>query len=245
MLPAAVDVPAAPVENLQREMSEDAGSGFLANLFSGSSEPHPTTQPPNESGAHGGPISSSGTDTLTPEQQAQLNAIPDVIGGQPGADVPGDVQTPGDGTLALIEGIEFTPEQVIAIVNGGLSWVDSWLDTEHWKLTDGEANMLKTPYAMVANSLWADVKKLLPGWLTGWADSRPGFMQALMLSAVVFGGKAQKQITISREHKRKVVQMHVEQDVQQHVQDAAPVPRKSPQPSGGIPSAAGIIGGVR
>ena len=245
-LPPPVDVPVEASAN-SPSSAEHAGaeSGLLETLggmFS-SSSPQPTTQKPSASVDHGGPISSNGNETLTAEQIAQLDALSSPIGDVPGDPAAAGVGDPAAaGMLAVLDNVAFTTEDVTDALTEFFAFLGERFGSDHWQLSERQGRMLGGPSAQLANAMWAKLREKLPDILTNWCETTPGATAFLMAFGIVVVPKVMKQVKLSRSADVR------EKDVQRETQqpEAAPAPRKSPQRAtapGGIPAAAGIIGG--
>ncbi len=237
LLPAPVDVPLETAPNAESS-AEPKNESLLESLSGMFQRPSPTIQ--SESPKASGTESETHGDPLTPEQQAQLNAVPDTIGD----DVPtiedgsSAVSGPADSVLSGLD-IAFSEQDVTDTLTELFGWLADKFDSEHWKLTERQQRMLGGPTTQIVNATWTKLKTKLPDILARWCESTPGGTAFIMAFSIVVVPKAMKQVKLSREKRTVRVEGKT-------ATEEKPAPRRSPQPAptgAGIPAASGIIGG--
>ena len=133
---------------------------------------------------------------LSPEAESILSGI-DGIGeaessaGESGAAV-GDL-------AGIIPQIRFNAQTVEKVLREGFDWLADRFGSDHWKLTDNQAEMLGAPVADVLSSLFSK----LPDFLTRWCDTTPGLGALVVAGAVVIGPKVATQMAMVREDRRR------------------------------------------
>lgn len=234
-----VDVPAAVDESSHSvQPSGKEESGFLSqigNLFSSNSSSegqNPMTQTQSASADHGTPISSSGE--LSPEQQQQLHAVPDVIGEQPVAAGVTDVGT--SSMLSVLDNVAFSEQDVTDALTELFSYLSGRFDSDHWLLTERQQRMLGGPTAQLVNGVWAKLRTKLPDILARWAESTPGATAFMMAFGIVVVPKVMTQVKLSRE---KQSPAPVKAETAAERKPAA----KVQQTAGPVPVATGFVGG--
>lgn len=229
-LPAPVDV------------SEEKGkenSSLLDSLGSMFQSQSPTSQNQSQSENLSGTDSSISGKTLTSEDHAQLNAVPDVIGDEPTSESASAEMDSGAAMVSLLDNVAFSEQDVTDTLTELFSWAADKFESDHWKLTERQQRMLGGPTTQIVNVMWIKLREKLPDILARWCESTPGATAFLMAFGIVVVPKAMKQVKLSRA-KRNVITAETSQAVD------APAPKR-PQPiwptSIGIPEASGIIGG--
>jgi hypothetical protein len=200
----------------------------LGNVFS--TNPKAENQPSE----HADSLSNSGASEApgtAAETEQVLRAVPDVIGDVQGADAqPGEPDVPGFALPAVI----VDESNVRAMLEEFHDWLAAFFESDHWKLTARQSQMLGGPFAGAINSLWAKVKPMLPAMLSGWAESNPSLIGAALVASMVYGPMAATQWKLSRERKTIPIQAK---------KSAGRVsPGTSTNGNTGIPTATGVIG---
>jgi hypothetical protein len=99
---------------------------------------------------------------------------------------------------SLLPSIAFSEKRVRAVLTDGFDWLAERFDSDHWKLTDNQADMLSEPTAVLLGSLWSHVQRMLPLWLERWSETTPGLMDFALMAGIVLTPKILTQAAISR-----------------------------------------------
>lgn len=145
--------------------------------------------------------SDSSASALPPAAEAKLNAVPDVIGGADPAspDAAGEVDSiTGDDISALMAGVAFEEQDVRDLLGEFFEMLASRFESEHWKLTDRQSQLLGKPATILANSLWVKLTQIIPDIIARWCESTPGAVAFLTAAGIVIGPKIMRQIQVSR-----------------------------------------------
>jgi hypothetical protein len=113
-----------------------------------------------------------------------------------------DEPAPASTALDIEPSFHFDPEAVGEVLEEGFAWIAEKFGSEHWKLSDRQARMLKGPTSQLLGSLYAHIERMLPAFLERWADSTPGLMDFVFVFGIVVGPKVAKQLALSRERRR-------------------------------------------
>jgi hypothetical protein len=196
-----------------------------------------TSQNQNQQSADGGKISLDG-ESITPEKQTQLNAVPDVIGDEAKPDASASAEAMDSGAAAMVsvlDGLVFSEQDVADTLTELFSWLADKFGSDHWLLSERQQRMLGGPTAQVVNASWVKLREKLPDILARWCESTPGATAFLMAFGIVVVPKAMKQMKLSRERKATI-------DVKREEKKPEPAQPSRPVQTG-IPQASGIIGG--
>jgi hypothetical protein len=143
--------------------------------------------------------------TISSEQQAELNAVPDSIGGTNAdkADAAGHALGSGDlgEMVEFLQSMGIDEDDMQEWLTEGCDFLSEKFKSDHWKLSDRQGRMLAKPYTAVANRLWVKILDWLPGFLGDLAKSSPEAAAMVISTAIVFGPKVAKQVVISRTRK--------------------------------------------
>jgi hypothetical protein len=222
-LPAPVEIQAAREAQSQPEAAGIMDS--IGSLFSGADNPGQPQTPLANS------LPRSGTNSLPPESERLLSAVPQTIGeaqGEPGAPV--DVQA-DDPIAALMAQVAFEPQDVQDVLGELFDWMAERFESDHWKLTERQARMIGRPTAQLLNSMWSRLQNYLPDILSKWCEETPGATAFIMACGIVIVPKVSQQVKISRERAAKEKPL---------VRDVPPTPRP-PAPAQHIPASGGIV----
>lgn len=184
--PVPVEAAAPPSSdpfNLEAEFQSGAASADFSASSSTSTEPRPG-------------------EPLTAEAEAQLADLP-AIGGE--ADDPGGPADVPGADPALIKPIAFNEAKVRKYLVETFDWLADRFDSEHWCLTDNQAEMLAGPTAELLGGVWTKISVILPDALANF----PGATAFLVAFSFVVVPKAAQQMAISRARKsgKKVAEM--------------------------------------
>ncbi len=94
--------------------------------------------------------------------------------------------------------ITFQAEQVRRVLVEGFDWLADRFDSDHWKLTDNQADMLAGPTSALLGGVWSKLAAHLPDMLV----AMPGATAFVFAASVVIVPKVGQQMAISRERKR-------------------------------------------
>jgi hypothetical protein len=238
--PIDVQVEAHPNAESSAEPKEDVLLSSLSGMFRRKQDDRSHSSQ-SESQNHSGTESKTPGETLTPEQQAQLNAIPDVIGEESvsAEGVDSGLAEPSDPMLSMLQDVAFSEQDVTDTLTELFGWLADKFDSEHWKLTDRQQRMLGGPTTQIVNASWAKLRTKLPDILARWCESTPGGTAFLMAFGIVVVPKAMKQVRLSRAKRTVTVEGEKREE-----KPSAPPLKKSPAPApSGIAVASGIIGG--
>jgi hypothetical protein len=191
---------------------------LLSKLFGGDqSNPNPSTPQHNPAPSGIESVTGSGgssipncSEPLSAEAERILAGVPATVGGEaddPGgpADFSGSALPGSDDAaelVALMDCVMFTPEDVAGTVAEWCDHLATWLDSDHWRISEGQQRLLGKPYATLANGMWGKVKQMLPGWLASTCETTPGLAGSFMVTAAVFGPKVMQQLIVSRMKKK-------------------------------------------
>lgn len=143
---------------------------------------------------------------LSPEAEELLRGVPQFIGEavdeqvEPGASS-ADVQHIDDPMAALMAQVAFEEQEVKDYLCEFFDRLSDRFDSDHWMLTDRQANLLAKPSAMMANALWAKLMAIMPDILGRWCESTPGASAFLLAVGIVVVPKVTVQVKLSRERK--------------------------------------------
>jgi hypothetical protein len=159
------------------------------------------------------PISSASEpkpgEALPPDAERLVSDVPETIGdqGRPAA----RLADPQDATAAAAVGaispeflqglIGFEERDVRNVLEEGFDFLADRFNSEHWKLTEKQSQMLGGPTAQLLSSVWTKLSYLLPDQIARWCVSTPGLAGFVIVSSVVIGPKVMQQLTISRQKK--------------------------------------------
>lgn len=236
-------LPSQPKNPLAAAASSVGESGglldSLKNLLPGASHPEPSQSPEKSTGGKTG-------SNLSPEAEARLDSIPDVIGGAAASPEAVRISESSDSAdiAALLDAVAFEEEDVRETVEEFFDFLAERFRSEHWRLTERQSRMLGRPAAQLANAIWAKLKLRIPDILARWCDSTPGATAFLMAAGIVVVPKVMTQVRLSRGKGRTADRP------QPQPRAGEPEPRKSAAPHatgpsiGPVPMASGKIGGT-
>lgn len=194
--PVEISAPRVPLPLPGPAPDADGILAGIGNLFS----PEKAPSQPDADFAPGSKITS---DSLPPESERLLHAVPDVIGSE--ADDPvGPAQLPDqDPVAALMAQVAFEPQFVQDLFEEFHSYLARLLDSEHWEMTDRQARMIRGPATQLLNSMWTNLQSYLPDIFSRWCEQTPGATAFFLAISIVDGPKIPQQIAISRERARQ------------------------------------------
>jgi hypothetical protein len=97
----------------------------------------------------------------------------------------------------VIPQIQFKTKTVEKVLREGFEWLANKFGSDHWLLTDNQAEMLGEPTAELLSSLFSK----LPDFLTRWCDTTPGLAGLVVAGVVVIGPKVAAQVALVRVEK--------------------------------------------
>lgn len=132
--------------------------------------------------------------------------MPDFIGEDTGAAAASGSQhiaEPGmdDPVAALMAQVAFEEQDIRDYLCEVFEWLADRFDSDHWCLTERQANLLAKPSVMMANALWAKLMAIMPDILGRWCESTPGASAFLFAVGIVLVPKVTTQVKLSRERK--------------------------------------------
>lgn len=190
------------------------------------------------------PATSGTGELLSPEAEAQLNAVPDVIGAGAPESPSGDAPAPALGSdeiAGFMEAIAFEEQDVKDVLGELFDWLATRFDSDHWRLTDRQMRILGKPTAQLLNSVWAKLRDRLPDILARWCETTPGAAAFLTAAGIVVVPKVMTQVRLSRGAKRAASPAS---EAERQPAERAAAPRKSPMPyreGPAIPAFGGIV----
>lgn len=118
-------------------------------------------------------------------------------------DGPGeDGSEAGEAVSELMAMVAFEPQDVQDTLTEFFDWMAERFESDHWKLTERQQRMMGRPTAMMLNSLWGKLQRLLPDILARWCEQTPGATAFILACGIVVVPKVGKQIGISRERRQ-------------------------------------------
>lgn len=139
-----------------------------------------------------------------------------------------------DDIAGFIPEIQFSEEDVRAALEEGFDWLADKFHSDHWKLTERQSRMYGAPTTQLLSSVWSNLARFLPGWLSSMCETTPGLAGFIFASALIVGPKVAKQVSISRAAKGKV----------QTIDGSSPArpgrPVAAPKPNGAVGSISGM-----
>lgn len=168
---------------------EEADGNLLSqavNLFRPQSAPTSDASLPTPSGE------SFGRPPLSAEAQRLLDGVPDVIGAE--ASQAASSETAGqDLSAAVMVQRIIKPEELRWFIEGAFDLLAVWFQSEHWKLTEGEAMRLAEPGAEVLTNSLLNSKLWFFQKLMEWAAANPGALSLCFAAATIVGPRAKVQ----------------------------------------------------
>lgn len=196
----------SPPKNQPVPQQPESQPGFLQRAKNLLSPPQPSQPESQPVFSVDSPISSTGSpDPLSPESQRLLAQIPDRI-----EDDPNPEQGPGgpaeapdaDPIAAMMAGIAIEQEDVRDLAEWFFEFLAGRFESEHWKLTESQANRLAKPAAVMLNAIWLKLQSSLPDVITRWLEQTPGAMGLLFACGFIVVPRITRQVAISKERRQ-------------------------------------------
>lgn len=188
--------PPVPVESSQPESGE-TDPFQLSGMF----QPSPSPEGSKASSATSSETEPRPGQPLGPEAEELLSQIA-AADDDDGTEDEGPKDAAAMAAPAAPSSIVFKPERVRAVLGDSFDWLAEKFDSDHWRLTDNQADMLAEPTAQLLGSAWTHVQRMLPLWLERWSQETPGLMDFVLAFSFVVGPKAAQQFALSRERRR-------------------------------------------